>query len=115
MMSMTARLCVAVATVALFALPVHGKPNTAKLEADLQSAFECKAYTQILPELGDPVSGRRIHAYWTDTSNRIGKSLGLSAQAIEMKSLIIPITADKAPDVLSRCVRATPKKIMRAR
>ena len=80
--------------------------DAVSLEERFEQAATCRVHTELLPSLfeGDPArvrTGRRIFRYWVGESDRLGAELGLEGDALSMRYLLIPITADEA--LLRKC------------
>ena len=83
-----------------------------------KQALECRVYTELAKAVhaDDPsmvAMDRKLHDYWLKRSVKLGAKAGQSAQAVSMKSLVIPLEADRFKPVMLACLAATPEKELR--
>ena len=84
----------------------------------LQEALECRAYTDMAlavyaGDVGMATMTRRLHRYWVARGDELGRKQKLSKEVLEMKQLLIPLTAERFKEVMKRCLDATPRKALR--
>lgn len=70
----------------------------------LATAMRCRAYAPVMSAIASSERTRIFEAYWTARTEELGKAQGLSAAAVGMKTLIIPIKPDDARETLAACL-----------
>ncbi|GEM_PF-6331600 len=83
----------------------------------LQQALECRVYSDMAKGVfadkpGPRAANEKLHRYWLKRSEDLGAKAGISQQGVMMKSLVIPLEADRFTPVMTKCFDLTPKAIL---
>lgn len=87
------------------------------VDEPLRRALECKVYADTAKAVhaGDPrmrMVDDKLFQYWSEQSVKLGAKAGMTAEQVEIKSLIIPLETERFGPVMRECLRLTPRRAL---